>query len=174
MVRLFCLVASMERRPDFRSPSTHACRDRHRDCGVANMETLKRRKRGIVRQVPLPQYVLSDLDRDFGLRLPAMRREPGGETHLALESYDGLAARKRSHCGSWYLRHTRHAEGIAHGFGVNAFETSVPPHLVQRWLGPASLRRPRSPVGEALKPQRSLPDGTFKIVATGEKEDQAA
>ena len=68
MVRLFCLVASMERRPDFRSPSTHACRDRHRDCGVANMETLKRRKRGIVRQVPLPQYVLSDLDRDFGLR----------------------------------------------------------------------------------------------------------
>jgi integrase len=69
-----------------------------------------------------------------------MRREPGGETHLALESYDGLAARKRSHCGSWYLGHTRHAEGIAHGFGVNAFETSVPPHLVQRWLGHASLK----------------------------------
>lgn len=31
-----------------------------------------------------------------------------------------------------------------------------------------------APTDEALKLQRSLPDGTLKIVATGEKEDQAA
>ena len=29
---------------------------------------------------------------------------------------------------------------VRHGFGVNAFESNVPPHLVQRWLGHASLR----------------------------------
>ena len=31
-------------------------------------------------------------------------------------------------------------KGLRHGFGVNAFQSSVPPHLVQRWLGHASLR----------------------------------
>ena len=31
-------------------------------------------------------------------------------------------------------------KGLRHGFGVSAFQTNVPPHLVQRWLGHASLR----------------------------------
>jgi integrase len=31
-------------------------------------------------------------------------------------------------------------KGLRHGFGVNAFQSLVPPHLVQRWLGHASLR----------------------------------
>jgi integrase len=31
-------------------------------------------------------------------------------------------------------------KGLRHGFGTAAFQ-SVPPHLVQRWLGHASLRR---------------------------------
>jgi site-specific recombinase XerD len=30
--------------------------------------------------------------------------------------------------------------GLRHSFGVNAFQSNVPPHLVQRWLGHASLR----------------------------------
>jgi hypothetical protein len=29
--------------------------------------------------------------------------------------------------------------GLRHSFGVNAFQSNVPPHLVQRWLGHASL-----------------------------------
>ena len=31
-------------------------------------------------------------------------------------------------------------KGLRHAFGVTAFQTKVPPHLVQRWLGHASLR----------------------------------
>jgi integrase/recombinase XerD len=31
-------------------------------------------------------------------------------------------------------------KGLRHGFGVSAFQSNVPPHLVQRWLGHASLR----------------------------------
>ena len=30
-------------------------------------------------------------------------------------------------------------KGLRHAFGVAAFRSSVPPHLVQRWLGHASL-----------------------------------
>jgi integrase/recombinase XerD len=31
-------------------------------------------------------------------------------------------------------------KGLQHGFGVNAFQSLVPPHLVQRWMGHASLK----------------------------------
>jgi integrase/recombinase XerD len=31
-------------------------------------------------------------------------------------------------------------KGLRHSFGVIAFQANVPPHLVQRWLGHASLR----------------------------------
>jgi integrase/recombinase XerD len=44
------------------------------DSGVANIETLKRRKRGIVRQVPLPRDMLRQLDRFFKLR--TLQRDP--------------------------------------------------------------------------------------------------
>jgi hypothetical protein len=37
---------------------------------------------------------------------------------------------------------------------------------IEQWMTSAA--------GEALKLQRPLPDGTLKIVATGEKEDAAA
>jgi integrase/recombinase XerD len=37
------------------------------DTRVASLETLKRRKRGIVRQVPLPPKLLAELDAEFGL-----------------------------------------------------------------------------------------------------------
>ena len=67
MVRLFCLVLRWSGgRISEVLALTRAAIDI--DSGVANIETLKRRKRGIVRQVPLPHDVLSDLDRYFGLR----------------------------------------------------------------------------------------------------------
>jgi len=31
-------------------------------------------------------------------------------------------------------------KGLRHGFAVAAFQTRVPPHLIQRWLGHASIR----------------------------------
>lgn len=31
-------------------------------------------------------------------------------------------------------------QGLRHAFGVKAFQSGVPPHLVKRWLGHASLK----------------------------------
>jgi integrase len=31
-------------------------------------------------------------------------------------------------------------KGLRHGFGVNAIESGIPPHLLQRWFGHAPLR----------------------------------
>jgi integrase/recombinase XerD len=110
------------------------------ELGAANIETLKRRARGIIRQVPMPRRLLSELDREF--KLGAARRDP-------------FLARRRlwpwSRTTAWRrVRQVMAAAGISgacampkglrHAFGVNAFQAKVPPHLVQRWLGHASLR----------------------------------
>jgi integrase len=122
------------------------------ETGTASIETLKRRKRGIVRQVPLPRSLLTDLDREFKLR--RMQRDPVRATSklwrwsrttawrrvkeiMAAAAITGLAATPK---------------GLRHGFGVHAFESSVPPHLVQRWLGHASLRT-TTIYGDVLGPE---------------------
>lgn len=109
------------------------------EAGVVEIHTLKRRRAGVVRQVPLPPDLLE-----------------------ALCAWSGFAARqcdpRQAHCPLWRFSRTtawRHVKsvmseaeisggsampkGLRHTFGVAAFH-AVPPHLVQRWLGHASLR----------------------------------
>jgi len=110
------------------------------DSGVASIQTLKRRRPGVFRQVPLPPEMLRDLDRAFGLRtaqhdphLATSRLWPFSRTSawryvkriMAAGSIHGLPAMPK---------------GLRHGFGVHALQSNVPPHLLQRWLGHASLR----------------------------------
>lgn len=107
--------------------------------GLVALETLKRRRRGVVRQVPLHPAVLHELDLVFGLH--ALQRIPE-HAHRRLWPWSRVSAWR-------YVKQTMSAAGIygkaatpkglRHGFGVAAFAT-VPPHLVQRWLGHADLR----------------------------------
>jgi integrase/recombinase XerD len=108
--------------------------------GVVGIRTLKRRKRGVVRQVPLPPDLLGDLDGFFGLT--EMQRDPDLST-MRLWTFSRTTA--------WRLVKAVMAaadiagacatpKGLRHSFGVHAFQSNVPPHLVQRWLGHASLR----------------------------------
>jgi integrase/recombinase XerD len=110
------------------------------ESGTASIETLKRRKRGIVRQVPLPRDALRDLNRFFRIRI--IQRDPDlavgrlwtwsrttawrrVKEVMAAAGISGMCAMPR---------------GLRHSFGVSAFQSNVPPHLVQRWMGHASLR----------------------------------
>lgn len=108
--------------------------------GVATIYTLKRRKRGIVRQVPIPDRVLRELDRVFRLR--RRQRHP----HLAIErlwSWSRTTAWryiKRVMATAGINGAAAMPKGLRHAFGVKAFQSNVPPHIVQRWLGHASLR----------------------------------
>jgi integrase/recombinase XerD len=110
------------------------------ESGVVAIETLKRRRHGVIRQVPLPFELLHALDESL---------------QLGLRQRDATLAVRRiwrwSRTTAWRrVKETMNAAGIdgsqampkglRHGFGVNAFQASVPPHLVQRWLGHASAR----------------------------------
>lgn len=108
--------------------------------GVAEFETLKRRKRGHMRQVPLPGPVLATLDRTFAIR--ERQHDPRRFNHR-LWPWSRTTAWRRvravmARAGLAGLPAT--PKGLRHTFGVAAFRASVPPHLVQRWLGHASLR----------------------------------
>ena len=122
------------------------------ESGVASIRTLKRRKQGVIRQVPLPGGLIKDLNSFFEIR--KKQRDPGLVTRRLWKWSRTTAWRRVKHIMEVAGINGAHAmpKGLRHGFGVNAFETSVPPHLVQRWLGHASLRT-TSIYGDVVGPE---------------------
>jgi integrase/recombinase XerD len=110
------------------------------ESGVASLKTLKRRRRGIVRQVPLPPDLLNDLDREFDLR--GAQRDPK-RANLRIWRWSRTTAWryvKTVMAAAGIIGTPAMPKGLRHGFGVHAIQSGVPPHLLQRWFGHASLR----------------------------------
>ncbi len=110
------------------------------DTGVLSFMTLKRRKRGLVRQVPLPESLIQELADAFDLR--ARQRDPTMVSRR-LWPWTRITAWRRikevmTIAGIMGLAAS--PKGLRHTFGVAAFQAHVPPHIIQRWLGHASLR----------------------------------
>ena len=138
-VQLFCLVLSLTGgRISEILALTPAAIDI--DSAAASIVTLKRRKRGVVRQVPLPRSVVSQLDRVFHLR--QRQRDPDSACRRIWTWSRTTAYRrvKEVMAAANIIGLPAMPKGLRHGFGVNAFQSLVPPHLVQRWMGHASLR----------------------------------
>lgn len=110
------------------------------ESGVAGIQTLKRRKRGVVRQVPLPPDLLDDLDRFFSLA--EMQRDPdlSGMRLWTCSRTTAWRRVKAVMAAAGIAGASAMPKGLRHSFGVHAFQSNVPPHLVQRWLGHSSLR----------------------------------
>jgi integrase/recombinase XerD len=110
------------------------------DTGNVAILTLKRRKHAIVRQVPLPRAVIRDLSREFCLR--EAQHDPEKATRRMWPWSRTTAWRliKKVMFDADVAGASASPKGLRHTFGVNAFQGNVPPHLVQRWLGHASLR----------------------------------
>jgi integrase/recombinase XerD len=126
--------------------------------GAITIRTLKRRRPGVIRQVPVPPDLLGGLDRLLKTGIGAAGAADDGDT-CGCDAGGGAGAGDLSRQPVWrfsrttawrYVKAVMTAAGIAgmaatpkglrHAFGVNAFQSGVPPHLVQRWLGHASLR----------------------------------
>ena len=110
------------------------------------------RKRGIVRQVPLPRGLLIELNREFKLR--RLQQDPERATAPLWRWSRTTAWRRIKEVMAIVGIYGSAAmpKGLRHGFGVHAFRASVPPHLVQRWLGHASLRT-ATIYGDVLGPE---------------------
>ena len=122
------------------------------ESGVAIIQTLKRRKRGIVRQVPLPPDTLRELNRFFKLRFLQRDPELAGGRLWRWSRTTAWRRVKEVMIAAGISGASAMPRGLRHSFGVNAFQSNVPPHLVQRWLGHASLRT-TSIYGDVVGPE---------------------
>lgn len=110
------------------------------DMRVVTFETLKRRRRGILRQVPLPADVVRECQRVFRLRA---RQRDSELAQARLWCWDRSTAwrKVKNVMATADIRGLQSTpKALRHTFGVTAFLASVPPHLVQRWLGHASVK----------------------------------
>jgi integrase len=110
-----------------------------REAGTITFITLKRRNACVVRQVPIPAALINDLTTVFNLR------EREQDPQLC-----SVRLWRLSRSTAWrYVKEVMKRaavsgaaampKGLRHTFGVAGFQ-AVPPHMVQRWLGHASLR----------------------------------
>lgn len=110
-----------------------------RQVGTVSLVTLKRRKNVTMRQVPLPMEILIDLARVFDLAAREQHPQYASAPLWNWSRTTGWRYVKETMVRAKISGAAAMPKGLRHAFGVAAFQ-SVPPHLVQRWLGHASLR----------------------------------
>jgi integrase/recombinase XerD len=110
-----------------------------REAGTVALITLKRRKTSVVRQVPIPAALIDELTKVFNLR------EREHDPRLCSSRLWRWSRSTAWRCVKQVMRRAAVSgaaampKGLRHTFGVAGFQ-AVPPHMVQRWLGHASLR----------------------------------
>lgn len=101
--------------------------------GVVILESLKKRRKGIFRAVPVPRAFLEKLDtvHDLGSL---------GDTRLWNWSRTTAWRRVKEIMGAADI-HGLYAspKGVRHGFGIKATASEVPLNMTQKWMGHARL-----------------------------------
>jgi integrase len=135
--------------------------------GSINIETLKRRRRGIIRAVPVPLKLFELLDEVHGFRAAQL---------------DPSQCRKRlwpwSRTTGWrrvkdVMRDARAPEHIAkpkalrHAFGAEATLRMVSPMLVQKWMGHARIETTQIYTTLVGEEERSLARVTWRGATRG-------
>jgi integrase/recombinase XerD len=110
------------------------------EAGVVSIVTLKRRRRGIVRQIPIPPWLVDELARAFKLRTAQRDPRLAGNRLWRWSRTTGWRCVKLVMARADIVGVQAMPKGLRHGFGVNAVQAKVPLTLLQRWLGHASLR----------------------------------
>ena len=111
--------------------------------GAVVIESLKKRRAGMYRAVPVPPSLLEALDLVHGIRERQSRRGKGRGEHLW--PWSRMTGWRAVHGMMEAARlDGPHAspKGLRHGFGVAAVSAGIPLNLVQKWLGHAQLTTP--------------------------------
>jgi len=108
---------------------------------VIVLESLKKRRKGIFRAVPVPPALLDALDLVHGVRSAQKARDGGKGRKLWEWSRTTAWRRVKEVMEAAGLQEgpSVSPKGLRHGFGVGAVGASIPLNLVQKWLGHAQL-----------------------------------
>jgi integrase len=108
--------------------------------GVLVFESLKKRRAGIYRAVPVPPSLLEALDMVHGIRELQGKRDNG--RGIPLWPWSRMTAWRQVHAvmeSAGLSGPHASPKGLRHGFGVAAVSKGIPLNLVQKWLGHAQL-----------------------------------
>jgi integrase/recombinase XerD len=109
--------------------------------GVITFESLKKRKRGVYRSVPVPPKLLDELELVHSIRETERNRKRGKKVHLWDWSRATAWRRVKEVLDEAGVGEGPAAspKGLRHGFGVAAVSAGIPLNLLQKWLGHAQL-----------------------------------
>jgi integrase len=108
------------------------------DRGIVSIVTLKRR-RFVVREVVLPPPLVAQLATAYDLRVAQADPDRAGRRLWPWCRQTGWRHIKAIMAAANIVGDCAMPKGLRHSFAVAAFQASVPPNLVQRWMGHASL-----------------------------------
>lgn len=137
-VRTFCLLLAYS---GARISEILALTPRQIDC-VANLvivESLKKRRRGIFRALPIPSEVLSEIDRVHGIK--SAQKDENVANQRIWQWCRTTAWHRVKECMAVGEIGGRQAtpKGLRHGFGVGVLQAGVPINLLKKWLGHSRL-----------------------------------
>lgn len=108
---------------------------------VIRFESLKKRKKGVFRSVPIPSDLLKTLNMVHGLR--EVQRKGGAKASLPLWDWTRMTGYRKVQevVAAAKISKGPHAspKGLRHGFGVHAVSKGIALNMVQKWLGHAQL-----------------------------------
>lgn len=108
--------------------------------GVLVFESLKKRRKGVYRAVPVPPQFLETID--FVHDLAALHRRPDRGRGIRLWGWSRATAWRRvtevMEAADIAGLHAT-PKGLRHGFGIKAVISEVPLNMAQKWLGHARL-----------------------------------
>jgi integrase len=109
--------------------------------GVITFESLKKRKKGVYRSVPVPPKLLDELELVHSIRETEKNRKKGRKVRLWKWSRATAWRRVKKVLEDAGVGEgpAASAKGLRHGFGVAAVSAGIPLNLVQKWLGHAQL-----------------------------------
>jgi integrase len=108
---------------------------------VIVFETLKKRKSGVFRAVPVPDSLLDTLNMAHGINDTKRGKKKAPETKLwdCCRKTAWLKVTGTMKAAGIKEGAHRSPKGLRHGYGVTAISKGVPLNLLSKWMGHASL-----------------------------------
>jgi len=110
----------------------------HPVASVVAIKSLKKRRKGTVREVPVPALLIEALMQVQGTDLTPSEQTPFPLLWPWQRTWGWMRVKEvMAQAGIAGPQAT--PKGLRHGFGVHAVQSAVPLNLIQKWLGHASL-----------------------------------
>jgi len=106
---------------------------------AVTINTLKQRRDGVYRQVPLSENYLSSLDDAFDLRMLQKRSKPRNEYVWGWSRRHGYRVIMDMMGKAQLTGIQSTPKGLRHGFAIACLDKGLPLNMVQKWMGHSSI-----------------------------------